>query len=81
MDDKVAKVQVWDTAGQERFHSISQAYFRNSHGCIAVYDVTNRESFDQISDQVTNFINYSPTHTASNIILVGNKVDLANEHR
>ena len=50
VDDKIAKVQVWDTAGQERFHSISQAYFRNSHGCIAVYDVTNRESFDQITD-------------------------------
>jgi GTPase SAR1 family protein len=36
------KVQVWDTAGQERFRSISHAYYRNSNGCIAVYDITNR---------------------------------------
>ena len=52
VDDKIAKVQVWDTAGQERFRSISQAYFRNAHGCIAVYDVTNKKSFDALADQL-----------------------------
>ena len=75
------KVQVWDTAGQERFRSISQAYYRNAHGCIAVYDVTNKESFDSIADQITSFIDYSPTNTARNILLVGNKLDLASEKR
>jgi len=39
---RTVKLQVWDTAGQERFQSISQAYYRNSHGCIAVYDISNR---------------------------------------
>ena len=39
---RTIKLQVWDTAGQERFQSISQAYYRNSHGCIAVYDISNR---------------------------------------
>ncbi len=81
VDDKVTKVQVWDTAGQERFRSVSQAYYRNAHGCIAVYDVTNKESFDAIAEQVTSFINYSPTTSAANIVLVGNKVDLAFESR
>ena len=41
-DSHLVKVQVWDTAGQERFRSISHAYYRNSKGCIAVYDITNR---------------------------------------
>ena len=77
VDDKIAKVQVWDTAGQERFRSISQAYFRNAHGCIAVYDITNKKSFEGIADQVSNFIDYAPTGTARNIVLVGNKLDLA----
>ena len=72
---------MWDTAGQERFRSISQAYYRNAHGCIAVYDVTSQESFDSIADQVTSFIDYSPTNTARNILLVGNKLDLASEKR
>ena len=81
IDDKICKVQVWDTAGQERFRSVSQAYYRNSHGCIAVYDVTSKESFDAITDQVSSFISYAPTNTARNIILVGNKVDLACDKR
>jgi Ras-related protein Rab-1A len=56
---KVVKVQIWDTAGQERFRSISHAYYRNSQGCIAVYDVTNRLSFEHIEEQIQNFIDYS----------------------
>ena len=56
---QVVKVQIWDTAGQERFRSISHAYYRNSQGCIAVYDVTNRLSFESIDEQIQNFIDYS----------------------
>ena len=72
---------MWDTAGQERFRSISQAYFRNAHGCIAVYDVTNRKSFDALADQLSNFINHAPKDTAHNIVIVGNKLDLADDER
>ena len=43
-------IQIWDTAGQERFRSISHAYYRNSHGCVAVYDISNRASFDSIEE-------------------------------
>ena len=77
IDNKhVAKVQVWDTAGQERFRSISQAYYRNANGCIAVYDVTQSASFEAITDYITSYINFAPPNTARNIVLVGNKTDL-----
>jgi Ras-related protein Rab-1A len=52
VDDKIVKMQIWDTAGQERFRSISHAYYRNSHGCIALYDITSRASFDQLEEQI-----------------------------
>lgn len=50
VDNKVVKLQIWDTAGQERFRSISLAYYRNSHGCLAIYDIANRASFDSIEE-------------------------------
>ncbi len=52
VDNKIIKMQIWDTAGQERFRSISHAYYRNSHGCIAVYDISSRSSFDLIEEQI-----------------------------
>ncbi|XP_006277597.1 ras-related protein Rab-35 isoform X2 [Alligator mississippiensis] len=39
------RLQVWDTAGQERFRTITSTYYRNAHGVIVVYDVTNPDSF------------------------------------
>ena len=76
IDEKIVKMQVWDTAGQERFRSISIAYYRNSHGCVAIYDITNRASFDALEEQIQNFISYSASEVTRNIILVGNKSDL-----
>lgn len=76
VDNKIIKMQIWDTAGQERFRSISHAYYRNSHGCVAVYDISNRASFDSIEEQIQSFISYSAQDVAKNIILVGNKTDL-----
>ncbi len=72
--DKYSKLQIYDTAGQERYHSIVSNYFRGSHGCFIVYDITNQESFDKIE-----FWYQSVKQKASNdvsIILVGNKCDL-----
>ena len=42
------KFKIWDTSGQERFQSLSRSYFRNVDAVILVYDITNRESFENI---------------------------------
>ena len=49
------KLYLWDTAGQEKFQSESQSYVRNSKGCLAVYDVTKRATFDCLYDKITNY--------------------------
>lgn len=62
VDKKMIKMQCWDTAGQERFQSISQAYFRNANGCLAVFDITNRDSFESLKIQVHNYIQLKYGH-------------------
>ncbi|TRY87605.1 hypothetical protein DNTS_005993 [Danionella cerebrum] len=46
IDGEKIKVQLWDTAGQERFRkSMVQHYYRDVHGIVFVFDVTNKTSF------------------------------------
>uniref|UniRef100_A0A914XPP5 Ras-related protein Rab n=1 Tax=Plectus sambesii TaxID=2011161 RepID=A0A914XPP5_9BILA len=44
-EDGTVKVQLWDIAGQERYTSMTRVYYRDAHGCIVMFDVTNRNSF------------------------------------
>ncbi len=78
LNDVISKVHIWDTAGQERFKSIAINYFRNSHGFIFVYDISNRESFENLN----NWIELAFSNNQNSIInfLIGNKSDL-NETR
>ena len=38
---------------------MSNSYMRNSHGCIAIYDITSKSSFMMLEQQITEFLNYS----------------------
>ncbi|CCU77509.1 GTP-binding protein rab18a [Blumeria hordei DH14] len=42
---KPYRLTLLDTAGQERFRSLSKSYYRNAHGIMLVYDISNRQSF------------------------------------
>ena len=75
--DIIAKVHIWDTAGNERFKSITINYYRSSHGFIYVYDITNKESFENL-DMWINLTNENCGTNAINF-LVGNKSDLEKE--
>ena len=74
-----AKIQIWDTAGQERYRSITSSYYKGSHGCFIVYDITNESSFDNVE----KWYEYVQKEAGKNIsiILVGNKCDLENERK
>ncbi len=44
-------VSVWDTAGQDRFSSLTPFYFRGAHGVVYVYDVTSKDSLQQLESK------------------------------
>ena len=74
-----AKLQIWDTAGQERYKSITSSYYKGSHGCFIVYDITNEKTFENVD----NWFKQAQKEASKevSIILVGNKCDLENERK
>ena len=45
---KSIKFEIWDTAGQEKFHSLTKIFFKGACVLISVYDITRKESFEEI---------------------------------
>ena len=76
---KRVKLQIWDTAGQERYKSVTRSYYRGAVAALIVYDITNRSSFDH----VTNWINDVRQLAGKDVVvmLIGNKSDLANSDK
>ena len=74
IEDKIYRIQIWDTAGQETFRSITRAYYKNSVCACVVYDITNRNSFQNIKSWIEDCKKQSPKTVF--LILIGNKVDL-----
>lgn len=72
----MAKLQIWDTAGQERFRTITSSIYRGASGVIVVFDVTNAQSFDNVSRWLQDAQRYTLDTTP--VILVGNKSDQIN---
>ena len=75
---KNAKITVYDTAGQERYMALNKNLFQKVQGIILMYDLTERESFENLRKWL-NLVNQTVSNKT--IILVGNKLDLANESR
>lgn len=75
-NEKIFKLQIWDTAGQEVFRSITQSYYKHAVGCILMYDITCRESFNNMDRWFDDIKKRCDISTI--IVLVGNKTDLEN---
>lgn len=73
------KLQIWDTAGQEQYANIVRSYLKEIDIAIFMYDITNRETFNNL-DRWIKEIDYF--NMDKNVIkyIVGNKKDL-NKHR
>ncbi|KAG7383079.1 hypothetical protein PHYPSEUDO_004063 [Phytophthora pseudosyringae] len=80
---KRIKAQIWDTAGQERYRAITSSHYRRAAGALVVFDVTNRETFNNAQEhwlkELKAAAGLSSTLTSC-IMLVGNKVDLESSH-
>ncbi|KAI8910984.1 P-loop containing nucleoside triphosphate hydrolase protein [Gorgonomyces haynaldii] len=69
------KVNFWDIAGDQVFFEIRNEFYKDTHGAFLVFDVTNRQSFNNLPvwiSEMKEFTNRSPA-----LVIVGNKIDQA----
>lgn len=76
-NDKQYKIYLWDTAGQEKYDFLLPLYYRNLSGLIAIYDITEKQSFYHINKWIDKFRLINKNEDIP-IIIVGNKIDLVN---
>ena len=78
VNDKKILFEIWDTAGQERYRSINNIFYQDAYICLLVYDITKKQTFDDIKEYWYKSVLDEATE---NIIfhIVGNKIDLISE--
>ena len=82
VDGQDVDLQIWDTAGEERFHSVGAAFYRGTDGCILVYDVTQRESFNRLKGWENDLFRKSGIDAQDfPIVVFGNKADLQGQRQ
>ena len=74
--EEEVKIQIWDTAGQEKFRSLATLYYKDVNAAIIVYDISNKETFEEAKFWVNELYNNGPENVF--LIIAANKSDLIN---
>ena len=60
-ENQSIKFEIWDTAGQEKFRSLAKVFYKSAAICILVYEITRRESFEELKNYwISEIKNNSP---------------------
>ena len=65
---------IWDIAGQRGWEIMHKSYFKGADGCLAVFDLTRKNTLNNLENWIKKVKEYSGKETE--IILLGNKKDL-----
>ncbi len=64
---------IWDLSGQPHWRHVRPAFYRGSRGALLVFDVANRESYNDAINWAREFVKNAGNYP---LVLVGNKIDL-----
>ncbi len=74
VQDKTLNLDIWDTAGQEQYRSLGKHFYKDSYIVILVYDITNKDSFEDLKNVWYNDLEkYGEKYSV--LAVVGNKID------
>ena len=73
-EGKSASIQIWDLGGQQAYRKLRKLYLEGSQGALIVFDVTDRQSFDDLEEWIESLIEIRGKGVP--MIIIGNKIDL-----
>lgn len=56
-EDGPLAMDVWDTAGQEKYRSLTKIFYKDACIAILVYDITRRDTFEELKNYWINQLN------------------------
>ncbi len=68
-------MQFWDLSGHPEFFEIRNEFYKDAQGVLLVYDVSVRESFDELDAWLTEATKYGVVMSETPVVLCANKVD------
>nr|UAD82014.1 RAS [Dugesia japonica] len=77
IDGETCQLDILDTAGQEEYSAMRDQYMRTGEGFLCVFAVNNQKSFEEIPNYRDRVKRVKDAEEIP-MVLVGNKVDLAN---
>ena len=77
---KKIKFEIWDTAGQEIYRSLTKIFYKDAKIAVLVYDITKRETFEELKKYWYNQIKESATPDII-IAIAANKCDLYEDEK
>ena len=67
-DGKSIRFEIWDTAGQEKYRSLTKIFYKDAGAAILVYDITRKESYEEIQKYWLNQIkDFAPKNISKSI--------------
>jgi len=76
LDDHVVRLQCWDMGSQDFLGSVRSGFYPGARGAIFMYDVTRRESFEDIHKWKAEVDAHLSKYLG---IIIANKIDLISE--
>ena len=79
-DNSIIGCTFFDTNGTERYRFLNETYYKKIDGCLIVYDITNRRSFDEIEKYYIPKLNEKCKKNIVTVLL-GNKKDMEDKRK
>lgn len=70
-------LKIWDCAGQERYRALTRLFYRGSHGCVFVFDLSDIKTLYNINKYWIKAVFDNSFNPNIKPILIGNKSDLS----